>query len=104
NYHLLCRDGLQSRSRRGRWAPPVRSERLLDLAGFQAACAHVHAARRAAHQDLALLQVGIEASPGGDHRVAAAVSERRTLAAAVTDLGHGWMSLASREVASQRGH
>ncbi len=64
------------------------SRGLGDLAGFQAARAHVHAPRGTAHEDPDLLQVGVKAPLRRDHRVAAAVTERGALAAAVTDLCH----------------
>src|SRR5664280_1203557 len=55
--------------------------RFFDLARAQAARADVGAAGDSAHQNPHLLQVRVEAPPGGDHRVAAVVSESRTLAA-----------------------
>ena len=54
---------------------------LGDLAGFEAARADVDATGRAALDDPDLLQVRVEASAGGDHRVAAVVAERRALGA-----------------------
>src|SRR4051794_10175652 len=63
--------------------------RLEDLAGLEAAGADVLAARRAADVDAHLLEVRVEASLGRDHRVAAAMAERRTLSTHVTDLWHG---------------
>src|SRR5947207_8371582 len=62
--------------------------RLGYLARLQAAGADVHTARSAVIVDSDLLQVGIEASLRRDHRVTAAMPERRTLAAGMTDLGH----------------
>src|SRR5664279_2827052 len=59
-----------------------------DLAGLQAARAHVHTPRGAAIVDTDALQVGIKAAAGRDHRVAAVVAERRSLGAHMTDLGH----------------
>src|SRR4051794_18112326 len=49
---------------------PARLRGLDDLVGLQAAGAHVDAPSAAAIVDLHLLQVGIEAAPSGDHRVA----------------------------------
>src|ERR1700736_1599504 len=69
--------------------PGTCSDGLGDLAGLEAAGAHVHAAWRGAHQDSDLLEVGIEASLGGDHRVTPALAEGGSPTAAVTDLGHG---------------
>ena len=61
---------------------------LLDLVGLQAARADVDAAGSATVVDANLLQVRVEAPAGGDHRVAARVAERGTLATAEADLGH----------------
>jgi PAS domain S-box-containing protein len=59
------------------------------LVGLQAARADVNAPRPAARiLDADLLQVRVEAPPGGDHRVTPRVAERGALAAAVADLGH----------------
>src|SRR5947199_10877242 len=55
---------------------------LRDLAGFEAARAHVDAPRRFADHDPDLLQVRVEAALGGDHRVAEALPEGRALFAA----------------------
>jgi hypothetical protein len=66
---------------------------LLDLAGLEAASAHVGAEGAAVLLDPDLLEVRIEAPLGGDHRVASGLAERRSLAAAVAYLGHkerGW--------------
>src|SRR4051794_3344041 len=62
---------------------------LRDLAGLQAARAHVRAPRSAVDLDPDLLQVRVEAALGCDHGVAPAVAERRALLAADTDLCHG---------------
>ena len=62
--------------------------RLGYLARLQAAGADVHTARSAVIVDSDLLQVGIEASLRRDHRVTAAMPERRALTAGMTDLGH----------------
>src|SRR5438067_4791 len=70
-------------------AAAVLLRRLQYLSRFQAARAHVHAARRLAVEDPHLLQVRLEAALRRNHRVAAALAERRTLAAAVTHLCHG---------------
>ena len=59
------------------------SEGLGDLAGLQAAGADVHPSRRAVDQRADLLEVRLEAAPGGAHGVAAVVSVRRALAAGV---------------------
>src|SRR3954451_3973957 len=64
------------------------SDGLDDLAGLQAARADVDALRRLAHEDPHLLEVRVEPAPRRHHRVRAAVSERGTLPAAVTHLGH----------------
>src|SRR5919112_5004109 len=88
---------------------------LRDLVALQAARADVDAPGAAAVVDPDLLQVRVEAAPGGDHRVASGVPERGTLAAAVTDLGHrrrdgsdprvaAWFAFRSRRAAEQRGH
>ena len=61
---------------------------LGDLVGLEAASADVGADLAPLVDDPDLLQVRIEAAPGGDHRVASGVAERRSLAAAVTYLGH----------------
>ena len=57
-----------------------------DLAGLEAARADVDAPRRSAVVDADALQIGIEAPPGGDHRMAAVVTECRSLGAHMTDL------------------
>src|SRR4051812_215667 len=62
---------------------------LRDLAGLQAARAHVGAPRSAVHLDPDLLEVRVEAALGCDHGVAPAVAESRALLAADTDLCHG---------------
>src|SRR6202035_323323 len=64
------------------------SEGLRDLAGLKTPRAHVYATGCLADEDLDLLQVGVEAPLGRDHRVTAAVAERGALPAAVTYLGH----------------
>src|SRR6202021_2259723 len=86
------------------WRRPAGLQGLGDLAGFQTACAHIHATGGLAHENPYLLEVGIEAPLGGDHRVTAALSERRTLPAAVTYLGHIWGSLAALQQIAQRRH
>jgi len=58
------------------------------LVRLQAAGADVDPSRAAVVVDPDLLQVRVEAPPGGDHRVAARVAERGALAAAEADLGH----------------
>src|SRR6187399_3409036 len=58
------------------------------LVRLQAARADVDAAGAGALVDPDLLEVRVEAAPGRDHRVAARVSERGLLAAAVAYLGH----------------
>src|SRR5687768_1320171 len=60
---------------------------LGDLPGLEAARADVDALRAPVLIDADLLEVRVEAAPGGDHRVASRVPERRTLPAGVTDLG-----------------
>src|SRR5215213_411115 len=63
--------------------------RLGDLAGLQAARAHVHAPRRTARlPDAHLLQVRVEPPLGGDHRMGAGLPERGALAAGMTDSSH----------------
>ena len=64
------------------------SSGLGDLARLEAAGAGVDAPRRSVDERADLLQVGVEATAGRDHRVAAAVAERGTLPARVTDPGH----------------
>src|SRR5688572_18079372 len=54
---------------------------LEDLACLEAASADVLAARGAVHRDADLLKVRVEAPLRGDHRMAAAVPERRALSA-----------------------
>src|SRR5204863_7601402 len=71
--------------RRGRGAA---SGVLGDLVGLQAARADVDTPGPPAVVDADLLEVGVEAAPGGDHRVAPRVTERRALAAAEADLRH----------------
>src|SRR6201999_358666 len=61
---------------------------LRDLARLEAARADVHALRRAVLDDPDLLEVRVEPPLGGDHRMRAALAERRPLPAGVTDLGH----------------
>ena len=61
---------------------------LDDLVGLEAAGADVGADLAPLVDDPDLLQVRVEAAPGGDHRVASGVAERRSLSAAVTYLGH----------------
>src|SRR3954453_23780389 len=65
-----------------------RLDGLDDLAGLEAARADIDALRRLAHEDPHLLEVRVEAAPRRHHRVGAGVSERGTLPAAVTHLGH----------------
>src|SRR5437588_9039611 len=69
------------------------TDRALDglqyLAGLQAAGADVLSPRSPVDEDPDLLEVGVEAALRGDHRVAAAVAERRPLLAHVTHLRHG---------------
>src|SRR6185312_16491605 len=66
-----------------------RSGCLRHLVRLQAARADVDASRAAPLLlDADLLEVGVEAPPGGDHGVTPRVAERGSLAAAVTDLGH----------------
>src|SRR6476619_8499784 len=78
-----------ARSRRWVLAPrPTASGGLYDLVGLEAARADVGAQLAAVLLDPHLLQVRIEAPLGGDHRVAAGLAERRSLAAAVANLGH----------------
>ncbi len=60
--------------------------RLGDLAGLEAARAHIHAAGRPAVVDPHPLEVGIKTPIRGHHRVAAAMAERGALGADVTDL------------------
>src|SRR4051794_39107190 len=67
-----------------------RLDGLDDLAGLQAARADIDALRRLAHEDPDLLEVRVEAAPRRHHRMRAVVSERGTLPAAVTHLGHDW--------------
>src|SRR5918997_1887026 len=67
----------------------TRLDSLGYLAGLKAARADVGAGRRALVKDPHLLEVRVEAPLRRDHRVTAAVPERGTLAADVTDLGHG---------------
>ena len=70
--------------RRGRIAR-ASSAGLCDLAGLQAARADVDTTRRARVVDADALKVGIETAIGGNHRVAAAVAEGRTLRADVAN-------------------
>src|SRR6202030_1799043 len=70
-------------------AAPGFLRRLQHLSRFQTARAHVHPARRLSIEDPHLLQVRVEATLRRNHRVAAALAERRPLAAAVTHLCHG---------------
>src|SRR6478672_4695619 len=69
---------------------------LGDLAGLQAARADVLAAGRRAHEDPHLLEVRIEASPSGHHRVAPAVAEGGLLAAGDTHLCHAGRKCSGR--------
>src|SRR5436305_7281006 len=62
---------------------------LGDLTRLKATRADILAAGGAGHEDADLLEVGVEASLGGHHRVAAAMPERRALSAHVTHLRHG---------------
>jgi len=64
------------------------SDSLEDLACLQAARADVLAPRSTANVDAYLLKVGVEAALGRNHRMAAAVAERRSLPARVANLGH----------------
>ncbi len=78
-----------TRSRRcGLAQRPTASGGLGDLVGLEAARADVSAQLAAVLFDPHLLQVRVEAPLGGDHRVAAGLAERRSLAAAVANLGH----------------
>src|SRR5262249_5288428 len=70
---------------------------LGDLARLQTPRAHIGAEGSAVLLDPHLLQVRVEAPLGRNHRVAAGVAERRSLAAAMAYLGHedaGWYRLA----------
>src|SRR4051812_23080724 len=62
---------------------------FLNLLGLEATCADVLPPGRLPDQDADLLEVRVEAPPGGHHRVAAAIPERRPLPTHVTDLWHG---------------
>src|ERR1044071_7310348 len=66
---------------------------LRNLVGLEAPRADVSPQLAAVLDDPHLLQVRVEATLGRDHRVAAGLAERRSLAAAVAYLGHrvgGW--------------
>src|SRR6185312_3365448 len=65
-----------------------RLERLLDLAGLEAARADVGARRLALDQDADALEVRLEAPLRGHHRVTPVVTEAGFLPAACADLGH----------------
>ena len=67
----------------------ARLEGLLDLAGLQALRADVCTSRPSVEDDADALEVGIEASLRGHHRVAPVVTEGRLLPADGADLGHG---------------
>ena len=60
---------------------------LLDLVGLEAARTDVFAARRTVDDDPHFLQIGVKTTARCDHRVASAVAERRSFAAAETYLG-----------------
>src|SRR5437868_2764464 len=68
---------------------PGSLERLGYLPGLQAARAHVYAPGRPGVVDPHALEVRIEPSLRGHHRVAAAVTERRRATTHMTHLGHG---------------
>src|SRR5438105_6329654 len=63
-------------------------ERLLDLAGLEAARADVGARRGAVELDADALEVRVEAPLRGHHRVAPVVTEAGLLAADCADLRH----------------
>src|SRR5439155_5604483 len=85
-----------------RQPPTGRLCRLRDLAGLQAAGADVDSPGSAAVVDPDLLEVGVEAALAGNHRVAAAVPERRSLSARVTYLCHRRGSVAARRPGASR--
>src|SRR5262245_55142213 len=66
--------------------PRARLRVLGDLARLETAGADVDAPGPALVVDADLLEVRVEAPPGGDHRVAAGVTERGLLAAVEADL------------------
>src|SRR6476620_12769333 len=70
---------------------------LDDLVRLQAASADVNPAGARAVLNPDLLQVRVEAPPGGDHRVAARVPERGSLAAAEANLGHDALDGSGRQ-------
>src|SRR5918992_5286310 len=70
-------------------APDRPSGGLGHLVRLQAAAADVDAPRGAVVVDSNLLEVRVEAPPGGDHRVRSRVPERGLLTAVPADLGHG---------------
>src|SRR3954454_10718837 len=73
-----------------------RLDRLLDLAGLEAARADVRSRRLAAEHDADALEVRLEAPLRGHHRVAPVVTEAGLLAADCADLGHGGPRIANR--------
>src|SRR5205085_3603223 len=64
------------------------SERFGDLAGLQAAGAHVHPPRGGADHDPNLLEVRVETALGRDHRMAAALAEGGALPGGAGGRGH----------------
>ncbi len=61
---------------------------LLDLVALEAAGAYICTLCPAIFQDANALDVGVEAALGGNHRVAAVLTERWLLAASDADLRH----------------
>src|SRR3954452_24877937 len=65
------------------------SDRLLNLAALEAACAAVRPLRLSAQENADALEVRVEAALRGDHRVAPVVPEAGLLPADCAHLRHG---------------